>query len=98
VTLLEEDDARLHGHEVWQTPEGHTRVLVTRHAPADAPVEVAAAVLTFDADGGQLPGTELALGLDVVRDIAPVLRVAVDGCGDLRVWDSPSRILRSVDL
>lgn len=98
VTVLEEDGAQLHAHEVWQTPEGHTRVLVTRLAPADAPVEIAAAVLSFAADGATLAGTELALGLDVTRDVAPVLRAAVDPCGDLRVWDSPTRMLRSVKL
>jgi hypothetical protein len=98
TTLLEEEGTRLLTHDLWLTPEGHTQALVTRHAPATDPVEVSARVITIDADGEVIGSAALDLGLDATLDRVLLMRAAQDGCGALRIWDSPTRTLRSVQL
>ncbi len=98
TTLLDEPDVLLAAHGVWTTTTGAAQVLVTRHAPAIAPSSVTAHVITVAADGVTQGTLELELGLDPTQNATMEMRAVLDDCGALRIWDSPSRTLWSVQL
>ena len=97
-TTIAEGDARLIAHDLWMTPGGDAQVLVTLHQPAVNPTTVSAHVVGVATDGELLDTFDLPLGLAPQTHETLDMRAALDDCGALRIWDSPSRTLWSVQL
>lgn len=89
---------RLQAHELWLSPEGEVNVLVSGHAPADAPSSVAVRVIRIASGGAVLGSVALQLGLEVANHESMEMRAALEECGALRVWDSPSQTLWTLQL
>lgn len=99
TTIAEGDDARLIAHDLWMTPGGDVQVLITvQQQPAVDPISVSAHVIGVATDGTLLSTVALPLGLTPQTHDTLDMRAALDDCGALRIWDSPSRTLWSVQL